>query len=339
MIEVGAIALLKTFLMQEAVKGLVRPWLAKSLQRVGLVPNPPGVGLDTRIDRLHQAVERVEASLDHDRLAKLSGAFKLLNKASRASRRESLLQEVVGRLHEIAELPTSGTTAGWPNRELKALAQLGLAQYHYLCDDDDDLIAEHLSESLLLDKNAAADLLGGALPPELDAQLESLRASMPATAAPPPRPPEATIVQLPGHRVQLRLPLVGGVSRCGRSMRVAVTLDELELWLRARAGDGIIMDPPAFSDTINDHQIVVRGQAKDGLVEEKGRANALRNQKGRKSWQIEGEIERQISASLNNWPLVTEVCVSDKAGIPLHQWECGEWVFSYQERAVVYSCM
>lgn len=156
------------FLGQEFAKVLLRPWMERSGRALGLLAPPGSFDLPAGVRDLRIRIDRLQEHLGEERISKLAGGLAILRKASISTLRVGLLTEAAGRLHEIIELPTAGTTAGYEHAELKALAHLGLAHAHALAGDPDSTVADHLAWVMALDLNVATAAFGAdGIPPEL----------------------------------------------------------------------------------------------------------------------------------------------------------------------------
>lgn len=115
--------------------------------------------LDDYLRRFEERLaQRIIDRLDEDRLVKLNSAISQLKMATRVpiDHKRGYLERALGSFFDLASLP-EGTTAGFPNAQLRSLACLGIAAIHLGADE---IVAENLAEALCIDLDTARTWFG-----------------------------------------------------------------------------------------------------------------------------------------------------------------------------------
>lgn len=146
------------FLANEIGKTLIRPYLAKSAQRLGLVPGSPGSEIAQRISGIEQHLISIRSHLEQDRLIGLYSGWSMLCDIQR-SKDLNAVPHAIARFHAAAHISSIGSTAGWKNREIRCLAFLGIAHCYQLSESDPTLVQEYIQKCFAVNPPLAADLL------------------------------------------------------------------------------------------------------------------------------------------------------------------------------------
>lgn len=117
--------------------------------------------LDEYLDDLRQGQARIESTLAENRVALLEGGLLQLRHAAAAqASAQELLGNAVQQFSQLATLSPSGSTGPVSNRQLQAIAYLGMAASYARMDGAASLVLGCIEAALLADWETAARFLG-----------------------------------------------------------------------------------------------------------------------------------------------------------------------------------
>lgn len=135
-------------------------------QKIKSISSQLGIGPAATQPRINAYLSRLNADLllasnrqEQQRLSTLSSSFNQLKDSARTKAKRDLVSGALSGFYILSTTPEQGSSGSFSHKELRSLAFLGMAAAYHELEDDDNLIAEKLSNAIVADPKTAVQFL------------------------------------------------------------------------------------------------------------------------------------------------------------------------------------